>query len=673
MLNHELERANVASLIKAYASYIKEVTPWWHKNIGLIHEIKDVTSLNEDDDISLSEIFLRDVELIVQVQDKDYIEHPEQLLEQIEIKKLALSHEFKKGLLKYSFIDPELSIVSEEENLLMIKGKLPGEWKDIEKHFKDYNVFKCDINKYFETKTLMHIAKGASNGSIVNKRALETLLGKTKMPKMKIDPLISSKYMNNLDESKQRIFKAAASKNDILLIKGPPGTGKTRAITELIKHFVYEKNQKVILASRTHAALDNVIMNLSITPSSDTYTGLIVEKSSSGDANREFTNKDSLMVRNIRSRLLERIPKDGTLSKLMKSEFGPRVSSQRFLATPRGFSHPSLFAGTITSNKLEKQLEKGYKFDESILIMDEVSKSSIIDVLRYGMYAKKIILVGDDMQLSPIPQKDEDYLPFYNTLSDKEKNTYDQLFKESVFKRLYSKDANDLMFTTTYRSPEYVLKLYNEMAYENKIISKVKHIDPLVFKNSEKDQKMINLYSKANLILWNNSKAFHHRDESLSERSKINVKEMEDLLENLKFLSSTLKNRMSTNVMVMFVYKDQYKKFFRLYNKRIKYYEKRFASFRYGTIDQLQGAEADVVFLATTYAIPNRTLSSNAKYKTQLQDVRRLNVALSRTKNKFIVFANVDAYKGAPIFDGQQKINYTFDDIFNKFDARGNK
>ncbi|CAM9132599.1 AAA domain-containing protein [Mycoplasma marinum] len=670
MINHELERAIVASMISRYATYIQEITYWFHEGVGVIHEIQDVTEVDQSDDIPLDEIFLRQIELTIQVSEKDYVNNPEQLLENIENKKLALSHHTKCGLLKYAFIKPEIEVVSETENLLKISGKIPKDWKKLDTHFNDYILYKSDVNKYFEVETLKNIAKGITSGSIVNSQVLEILLGRKEMPEIYIEKEVESKYIHDLDDSKQLIFKAATSHNDVLLVKGPPGTGKTRTITQLIKHFVYEKDERVILASRTHAALNNVISNLSHTPSSNNYTGMILEKSSYGDNNKEYSDKDALLVRNIRERLKKYIPEKGVMSHLLKREFGPKAGPKRFLSTPMGFSHPSLFAGTITSAKLEKKLEKGYKFDESILIMDEVSKSTIVDVLRYALYAKKIILVGDDMQLAPIRIKKSIYMPFYEQLTKKEQGIFDQLFFDSVFERLYSKDQNKLMFTTTYRSPQYILNLYN-IAYENKIESKVETVKPIEFRNSKREMKLVNMYRKANLILLDHD-GTHEIDPSLSMMSKINVQEMAILMDQLSFISRNVKHSSELDIMVMFVYQDQFKHFFRKFNSKIKYWEKKFNSFVCGTIDQLQGLEADIVFLNTTYAGINRKLPNNHRFKTQLQDIKRLNVALSRTKQKLIMIANVNAYRHAPIFNDNKRMKYTFDDIFNKFDVKGN-
>jgi superfamily I DNA and/or RNA helicase len=67
----------------------------------------------------------------------------------------------------------------------------------------------------------------------------------------------------NLDEPKRHAIEAALGARDLLLVQGPPGTGKTTFITELVLQEI-ERNPRarILIASQTHAALDNVLERL---------------------------------------------------------------------------------------------------------------------------------------------------------------------------------------------------------------------------------------------------------------------------------------------------------------------------------------------------------------------------------------------------------------------------
>jgi serine/threonine protein kinase len=66
-----------------------------------------------------------------------------------------------------------------------------------------------------------------------------------------------------LDEAKRRAVRKALGTDDLLLIEGPPGTGKTTLIAELIAQEIRRNpDARILVSSQTHAALDNVLERL---------------------------------------------------------------------------------------------------------------------------------------------------------------------------------------------------------------------------------------------------------------------------------------------------------------------------------------------------------------------------------------------------------------------------
>lgn len=62
------------------------------------------------------------------------------------------------------------------------------------------------------------------------------------------------------DPEKEDILKVALGIKDILAIEGPPGTGKTKLITEIVVQWLARNpGHRILLASQTHIAIDNVI------------------------------------------------------------------------------------------------------------------------------------------------------------------------------------------------------------------------------------------------------------------------------------------------------------------------------------------------------------------------------------------------------------------------------
>lgn len=72
-----------------------------------------------------------------------------------------------------------------------------------------------------------------------------------------------TKPRENFDADKVAALRKALGVQDILAIEGPPGTGKTRLIEEIISQYLDEHpDHRVLLSSQTHAALDNVLDRL---------------------------------------------------------------------------------------------------------------------------------------------------------------------------------------------------------------------------------------------------------------------------------------------------------------------------------------------------------------------------------------------------------------------------
>ncbi len=66
-----------------------------------------------------------------------------------------------------------------------------------------------------------------------------------------------------LDEPKRDAVLAAMNAQDFLIVEGPPGTGKTTFITELILQLLRENPaRRILLTSQTHVALDNALEQL---------------------------------------------------------------------------------------------------------------------------------------------------------------------------------------------------------------------------------------------------------------------------------------------------------------------------------------------------------------------------------------------------------------------------
>ena len=103
-----------------------------------------------------------------------------------------------------------------------------------------------------------------------------------------------------------------------------------------------------------------------------------------------------------------------------------------------------------------------------VVIIDEVSKSSFIDLLIPILYGKTVILVGDHRQLPPMYEfsklREDDFEGLDEEIINKEINKkFTKLYEECFFKTLFEKipDSYKTMLVQQYRCHEQIMNVFN--------------------------------------------------------------------------------------------------------------------------------------------------------------------------------------------------------------------
>ena len=72
-----------------------------------------------------------------------------------------------------------------------------------------------------------------------------------------------SKWFSDLDPAKKRAVELALGATEVLVIHGPPGTGKTRFIAETVSQILKKQpDARILIASQTNVAVDNAVERL---------------------------------------------------------------------------------------------------------------------------------------------------------------------------------------------------------------------------------------------------------------------------------------------------------------------------------------------------------------------------------------------------------------------------
>lgn len=85
--------------------------------------------------------------------------------------------------------------------------------------------------------------------------------GFTKKDLSALDAALQQKKYPPNDSQVDAIHRGIEA-NDILLVLGPPGTGKTTVILEWVKYFIKQEGKRVLISSQNNKAVDNVLERL---------------------------------------------------------------------------------------------------------------------------------------------------------------------------------------------------------------------------------------------------------------------------------------------------------------------------------------------------------------------------------------------------------------------------
>lgn len=179
---------------------------------------------------------------------------------------------------------------------------------------------------------------------------------------------------------KQREFvKKALATPDFAILEGPPGSGKTTVILEIIAQMIM-RGQKVMLAASTNAAIDNILERLS-------------------DLTDEVRNKILAVRIGNRSAISDSV-KDYTVFDIEDDDTAREI-----------IRRANLVCGTIIGVLRHPEFNLGEREKPAVpiydcLIVDEASKTTFQEFLVPAIYAKKWILSGDLKQLTPYIEQD---------------------------------------------------------------------------------------------------------------------------------------------------------------------------------------------------------------------------------------------------------------------------
>ncbi|HLP21209.1 MAG TPA: AAA domain-containing protein [Chitinophagales bacterium] len=327
--------------------------------------------------------------------------------------------------------------------------------------------------------------------------------------------ILTKENLEGITEQRNFVEKALQTP-DFALMEGPPGSGKTTAIIELIIQYAI-LGKRVLLCSATHAAIDNVFERIKERDAHicDRY---IVPVRISGDEGPVKDNVKPLLLKNLVNTYKEKF-KTHLVSNNQKG-------SQKFLRNTIGSSDKiidniilesaNLVGGTTMGILQHPDIANNAQsipFD--VLIIDEASKVTFQDFIVPALYAKKWILVGDVKQLSPYIE--DDYVAEYidKLLDDKDRkqmliNHFELRLKMSGTKynnsiKVFFTNGNvehDRNFVLDHSGGQEVVAVDDDSVVGEELLYRLNGADVIVCKNTEPCTRLLlsHLCSKAIFI-----------------------------------------------------------------------------------------------------------------------------------------------------------------------------
>lgn len=483
-----------------------------------------------------------------------------------------------------------------------------------------------DDNSYEEMNDALKTASELGDKSTL----IQVLTGE-KNPTFNLlfDDVVKVQNLNNvkistskLNESQLNAVDKILSANELAIVHGPPGTGKTTTLIQAIKALIKQENQKILVVAPSNTAVDLLSEKLS----EEGLNVLRVGNPARVSERLQRLTLEAKMAEHDYLKETKRLKKQAMEFKNMahkyKKSFGKSERDQR----------KALFD---EAHKIMKEVGN----TEQYIIDDIVSKTQVITATLVGanhytirnlqyntvvideagqalepacwipiLKAKKVILAGDHCQLSPtIKSNEAAKIGLSETLLEK----CIKLYPEAV-----------TLLEEQYRMHSTIMGYSSSFFYQDKLKAHHSVAKSLLFDN---DFPL--------LFIDTAGCGF---EEKLEGTSSTNPDEAAFTFKHINLFINELSKKYTVENFPSIAVISPYKQQINLLKTQFEHspdLQKYKENISVNTIDSFQGQERDIVYISLT--------RSNDKGEIGfLSDIRRMNVAMTRARKKLVVIGD---------------------------------
>lgn len=428
----------------------------------------------------------------------------------------------------------------------------------------------------------------------------------------------SASPVSSLNASQQQAVDKILSANELAVVHGPPGTGKTTTLVQAIKRLINLNDQPILVVAPSNTAVDllseklsgeglNVLRIGNPARVSERLMSLTLDTKM---ADHPYTKE----IKNLKKRAAE----FKNMAHKYKRNFGKAERDQR----------KALFD---EAHKIMREVGKS----EQYIIDDLVSKAQVITATLVGashytirdltfntvvideagqslepacwipiLKAKKVVLAGDHFQLPPtIKSQEAAKAGLMNTLLEK----CAALHPEAV-----------VLLEEQYRMHEMIMGFSSRVFYQNRLRAHGSVARHALFPTDEPIQFI--------------DTAGCGFDEKSEGTSSTNPEEALFLIHHLTRFLTSLPARPTPTIAIISPYKQQIAllKEGLAHTVELEPFQHQISA---NTIDSFQGQERDIVYISMTRSNPRGDIGF-------LTDIRRMNVAMTRARKKLVIIGD---------------------------------
>jgi ATP-dependent RNA/DNA helicase IGHMBP2 len=442
------------------------------------------------------------------------------------------------------------------------------------------------------------------------------LMGLHPIRAAKMDSLGDIDWLSDLNPPQKDAVRFALASPDISILHGPPGTGKTTTLAEVVYQAV-ARGESVLACAASNTAVDNLLEKL---------IGMMPDVLRVGHPARVFDNlrehtldqrvesdPSNAVIEDMRREiqgLIRAASKDmrGADARRRKGELYAQAGALRsqIRALERSIIRSILESADVicTTTTIDDELLGDREFD--LVVVDEACQCTLPGIWQAVLRAKRMVLAGDHLQLPP------------TVLNDQAKR---EGLDESLMQRLIQREGESIFrrLTVQYRMHETIMNFSSQQFYEGSLVAdasvRTHRLCELPQIRSEDQTETIATFIDT-------AGAGHDEKVEVEGESKYNPGEANIVVQMVGELTQA--GIQPEDIAVIAPYGAQV----RLLRNRID-----LPGIEIDTVDGFQGREKEVVIITMVR-------SNEAGEIGFLSEIRRTNVALTRARRRLIVIGD---------------------------------